>query len=81
MKLTRVDALPENTTYMAKTKLLKLLEEFVESGFEFARVDEFPHKSATTAASAFRAAAKRFRLGVDVTQRKNEVYLIRRSAK
>lgn len=81
MKLTRVDALPKNTGYMAKTKLLLLLEEFIESGYEFARLDEFHHKSAAIAAGAIRAAARRYRLGVDVTVRKDEVYLIRRSAK
>ena len=61
-----------------RTSNLKILEEFVRSDLDCARVDGYVHHSAASCASALRASIKRFGMhGVMVIKRKEEVFLVK----
>lgn len=56
----------------------KLLESFLDSGLECAKVCEWPHSTPYIAATALKKAASRFGLRVDVFVYGGDVYLKRR---
>ena len=57
----------------------KILEDFLDSGLECARLDDWTQKNAYIAAGNLRKSAKHFGLGVDIVSRKGQVYLIRKT--
>ncbi len=61
MKLVKVDRNQIPGTYQM-TKLLQLLNEFVESGLACARVADHTYSSAYSGVAALNASAKRFGL-------------------
>lgn len=75
MKLTVVDK--SEIQFFKKTKLQELLDEFVKMDVPVVRVDAHDYKSANSCACALSAAAKRFRKGIKVIQRGENVYLAR----
>lgn len=79
MKLVpyEVENIPGHSMY-TKTKNLKLLEEFVNSGLDCAEVKDYTQKNATVCATSLAASIKNFRMtGVRVIQRKDRVFLIK----
>jgi hypothetical protein len=61
-----------------KCKNQAILEEFVASGYECVRVEEFEAKSANVAAAAMRKSCARFGFhGIEVFTRGNSLYLAR----
>lgn len=56
----------------------KILNEFVESGLDCARVDGFTSKTAGNCAAALKKSIKRYKFGgISAISRKGCVYLIR----
>ena len=76
---------PYNRENMAKSYRLgknqKLLLDFIDSGLDCARVEDFPHKSATICQSVLRISAARIGLGnsIRICTRGGEVYLLRKT--
>ena len=65
-----------------KTKLLKLLEEFLESGYEVAALEyeDGEYASACSVASSLKNSIKRFHMvGVKCVVRDKKAYLVRTS--
>lgn len=61
-----------------RTKVLEILEQFKESGFECSRVVDHNYTRARSGASAFNKAIQRFGInGVEVCVRNDEIYLVR----
>ena len=61
-----------------RTKVLDILEQFKESGFECSRIVDHNYKDARSGANAFNRAIQRFGInGVRVCIRDNEIYLVR----
>lgn len=61
-----------------RTKVLEILEQFKESGFECARVVDHNYAEAKSGVNAFRKAIHRFGInGVEVCIRNGEIYLVR----
>ena len=63
-----------------RTKLLKLLEEFLESGYEVAALEyeDGEYASALSVASSLKNSIKRFNLvGVNAVVRDHKAYLVR----
>lgn len=69
--------LPERRCYKT-TANQKLLESFLDSGLECAKVRDWEQSTPQIAANAFRKTAKRYGLRVDVFVHDNEVYLVRK---
>lgn len=77
MKLIPVDRASVQKQY-ATTKNLAVLEEFVKSGMDCARVDDIDESKAYQIASSLRNSAKRFGIKtVRVSTINNRVYLLR----
>lgn len=64
------------------TKLFEILNEFVDSGMQCAKVIDHNYESTSSGAGSFNASAKRFGLSgkVKAISRKGEIYLIRKDA-
>lgn len=81
MEFKKVDYIPGRILVngYAKCKRQADLERFVSSNIEIAKVSgwEEEYKNITTAAECIRACAKRYKLPVTASQRKNELYIIR----
>lgn len=81
MEFKKVDYPPGRplTTNYAKCKRQAEIERFVSSNIKIAKVSgwEEEYKNITTAAECIRSCAKRFKLPVTASQRKNELYIIR----
>ena len=82
MRLTQIERndIPD---CFKQTKLLRFLNEFIDSGMQCARVDDHSYTSAGSGAGAFNNSAKRFGLsgGVKAISRNGEIYLIRKDEK
>lgn len=77
MKLVPYDV-NELGSYYRKTKNLKLLNEFADSGLDCAKVEDFTQKDARSCASALSKAIKHFRFGnIQVVTRKGCVFLVK----
>lgn len=69
-----------DTKYFKKTELQKILEEFLESGADCVKIEEWTQKNASGCASSFNNAAKRYKMsGVKAISRKGEVFLVKAS--
>lgn len=78
MRLTAYSAADIRKGCYKKSDLLVLIEEFVNSDMECAKVEGFTHKSACSCASSFNLAIKRYNKGgIKAISRKNEVFLIK----
>lgn len=63
-----------------KTKILKMLEEFVASGIAVAEVDSSEHKSAASCAASIKQSLKRFKMGgLEAKTINGKVYIINRT--
>lgn len=61
-----------------RTKWFKIIDEFVESDMDCAKVKDFPHKSATSCAASLNRAIRRYHKdGIRAIERKEEVFLIK----
>ena len=75
-----VECKKENFNIYKKTKLQKLLDDFLESGFEAAvlEYEDGEYSSACSVASSLKNAIKRFKVsGVACTVKDNKAYLVR----
>lgn len=64
--------------YYSKTSNLKILESFLESGLDCAKLEGWPHSSAGSCSASLRKSIQRFGIkGVTTTIRKGEVFLIK----
>ena len=69
--------MPERWGYK-RTANQKLLESFLESGLECAKVRDWEQSTPSVAANAFKKTAKLYGLRVDAFVRDGEVYLVRK---
>lgn len=61
-----------------RTSNLKILEEFIRSDLDCARVDGYTHHNAGSCASSLRASIKRFGMhGIMVIKRKDDIFLVK----
>lgn len=61
------------------SKNQKILQEFLDSGLDCARVDGYHHEDAKSCSGSLRQSVKRFHMNnIDVITHKNQVYLIRK---
>lgn len=68
----------EKVRYYKKTKNLEILEEFMNSGLECAKIEGYSHKNAKSAQSCLYSSMKRFGLkGIAVVVRKGNLFLLR----
>lgn len=79
MKLVKYDINKiENAMGYTKSENLRLLEEFIESGMECAKVEGFNHKTAIHCAISLNASIKRYNLGgIRAISREGVCYLIK----
>lgn len=62
----------------AKTKNLEIIEEFVDSGMDCAKVEDFTQKNADVCANGLNQSIKRFsKKGIKAISRNGEVFLIK----
>lgn len=79
MKLVerRISEIPNLNGYK-KTKNMKILDEFVQSGMECAEVEGYTNKTACSCANSLRVTIEKQRYGgITAISRDNRVYLIR----
>ena len=69
--------LPERWGYKSTANQI-LLESFLNSGLECAKVRDWEQSTSHIAANAFKKTAKRYGLRVDVFVHNDEVYLVRK---
>ena len=68
----------EKVRYYKKTKNLEILEEFVNSGLECAKIEGYPHKNAKSAQSCLYSSMKRFGIdGIAIVVRKGNLFLLK----
>ena len=82
MKFVKCENVNWKQNLYKKTKLLKLLEEFLESGYDVALLEyeDGEYASACSVASSFKNSIKRFHIvGVDCIVRDKKAYLVRTS--
>lgn len=78
MKLVAYDREKLGDCNYKRTKLLVVIEEFVESGMDCAKIEGWTHKNAVSCAAALNKAIKRYnKSGIRVTIRSGEVFLIK----
>lgn len=77
MKLTQYDAKKLNDRQYKRTKLFDILEEFAESDMECAKVEGWPHKSATSCQASLTKSIKNFGFNIKVVTRNKEVFLVK----
>lgn len=78
MKMTKVDALPPSASGKKKMpKNLAILQEFLNSGFDIASLEDYPHKNSHSCATALTRSARNFGLPVRVFVREGQVYLLK----
>ena len=62
----------------SRTSNLKILESFLESGLDCAKLEEWTHSSAYSCSASLRRSIQRFGMkGIKVKIRKGEVFLIK----
>jgi len=77
MKLVKVER-SEIKRRFERTRLLKLLDEFVAGGYECARVDDTTYVSACSGTSAINKAIKRFGFsGIKAVSQEKQIYIIK----
>lgn len=60
------------------TKNLEIIEEFIESGYECAKVEGWTNATAFSAAGSLNRSIQRFnKAGIKAISSKNEVYLVK----
>lgn len=78
MKLVKYDKNELGTKYYAKTDHQKLIEEFVNSDMDCAKIEGWTHASATSCQNALSASIKRFNFsGIRAMVRNKEVFLVK----
>ena len=64
--------------WYSKSENLKILEEFVKSDMECAKIEDYPQKSAMVCISSLQGSIKRYRIaGIQAMLRNGEAYLIK----
>ena len=80
MKLVAYDKEKLNLGMYKKTKNLKILNEFINSDMDCARVEGYSNVNAASCASSLKRSVDRFRMtGIEVFVRKGEVYLVKKT--
>lgn len=78
MRLTAYNAADIKKGYYKKSDLLLMIEEFVDSDMDCAKVEGFTHKTAVGCAGAFNRAIERYnKAGIRAISRNGEVFLIK----
>lgn len=78
MKLVKWDVQAIDNCYYARTKNQSILEEFINSGMECAKIEGWTNTSAAQCATSLNTTSKRMKMhGVKAISRKGEVYLIK----
>lgn len=81
MKLVEYNINKVDVKGYKKSNNLKILEEFIDSGLECAKVDGFTQDNASHAAYSLNNSIKRYRFGgIRAISRNKEVFLIRVNA-
>lgn len=63
-----------------KSELQSILEEFLESGKDCVKIEDWEQKSASSCTSSFNTAAKRYKMtGARAISRNGEVFLVKAS--
>lgn len=76
MRLTKWDR--SKLGMCRRTNNRDILEEFIDSGFECAKVEEWKHKNAHVCANSINASIQVYRIGgVKAVIQQDEVYLIK----
>lgn len=76
MKLVPYDARKVKGYKLCRNQ--QLIQEFLDSGLDCAKIEDFPHKDARSCMAALSVSAKRMGIGnVIACSRKGEVFLIR----
>jgi hypothetical protein len=61
------------------TKNQKILQEFIDSGLDCVKVEDYTHKSASICCGVLRKSAERFHMNnIEILYRGDSVYLIRK---
>lgn len=69
-----------NLKHYKKSELQNILEEFLESGVDCVKIEDWTQKTASSCASSFNVAAKRYKLvGARAISRNGEVFLVKAS--
>ena len=67
-------------SYFKKSELQKIIEEFLESGQDCVKIEDYNHKDATVCASSLNLAVKRYKMtGAKAISRNGEVFLVKTS--
>lgn len=78
MNLIKTDRDVLSRKSYARSENQELLEELVHSGLDCAEVTDFTQATSTGCANSLRASIRRFHIhGVNVSVRKNKVYLLK----
>lgn len=78
MNLVKWDRNSIDGLYMAKTKNQPIIEEFIASGMDCAKVTGWENKSAANCAASMNQTIKKFKYhGVKAISRRDEVYFIK----
>ena len=79
MRLTPYDRKKFDKRIYKLCKNQKILNEFVESGLDCAKLEDYPHKDAHSCYSCLRVSAMNMRLGnvISIHVEGNDVYLLR----
>ena len=78
--MTDISRKTEKRTWYRRTKNLRLLEKFIDSGEACMKMEEFPQKSIESLHASLINSIERFRMyGIVVTVHKRELYLINTS--
>lgn len=78
MKLVKYNKNELKARYYAKTKHQDLIEEFVNSDMDCAKVEEWTHVNADSCSNAINMSIKRFKVsGVKAIVRGGEVFLVK----
>lgn len=78
MKFVPYDLRKLDNMGMRKSDLFEYLEAFLKGGTECAKVVDYPQSSPTSCANALRSAIKKYRFGIQVCVRGNDVFVIRK---
>lgn len=79
MKLTAYDKrkLGNLDGCYGKTKMFGVLDEFANSEMTCAKLEDWPHKSATSCQASLVKSIKRYGFNIKVITRKGEVFLLK----
>lgn len=61
------------------TKNQKILQDFIDSGLDCVKIEDYPHKSASVCCGVLRKSAERFHMNnIEILYRGEDVYLVRK---